>query len=275
MARTLDTEPIVMSKLVRIASLRFATLALERRLNAGSLADADLEHLSELFAAAAKTNQMANAFIVDQAIYIPYFPRSYAKIKKFLNWDDEFTSNLPMMDTDASLSLPHPLIAVVTGFFERDLRFYLQAMQTNIYFASRYPQNTLEISNIQNQFEQVWRRNSYILSPLLLPILENATVKDTDGLAFLHSAQTALTIERFRQAQGKLPEKLDDLCPTYLAAIPTDPFDGKPLRYKRLARGYVVYSIGRDGEDNGGRERPPVIKSGDKTPYDLTFTVER
>ena len=54
-----------------------------------------------------------------------------------------------------------------------------------------------------------------------------------------------------------------------------DPFDGHSLRYKRLEMGYVIYSIGEDGEDNGGRERPVNIKSTDKTHYDITFTVER
>jgi hypothetical protein len=36
-----------------------------------------------------------------------------------------------------------------------------------------------------------------------------------------------------------------------------DPFDGKPLRYKRTEPGYMVYTIGPDGVDDGGRERGP------------------
>lgn len=42
-----------------------------------------------------------------------------------------------------------------------------------------------------------------------------------------------------------------------------------------LKKGYVVYSVGVDGEDNGGREKPINAKSSDKTHYDITFTVER
>jgi len=49
--------------------------------------------------------------------------------------------------------------------------------------------------------------------------------------------------------------------PDYLDAVPTDPFDGEPLRYRQFAGGYKVYSIGRDLVDDGGatpaEERPP------------------
>jgi hypothetical protein len=46
--------------------------------------------------------------------------------------------------------------------------------------------------------------------------------------------------------------------------LPLDPFDGQPLRYKKLPKGYVVYSNGEDGKDDGGDEKK-----------DITFTVER
>jgi hypothetical protein len=61
--------------------------------------------------------------------------------------------------------------------------------------------------------------------------------------------------------------------PTYLAAVPTDPFDGQPLRYKKLAKGYIVYSVGENGKDDGG-DQTVSARTGWKTP-DITFTVER
>jgi len=57
--------------------------------------------------------------------------------------------------------------------------------------------------------------------------------------------------------------------------MPLDPFDGAPLRYKPLAKGYVVYSIGPDGHDDGGKE-PPIRRRGtEPVPEDITITVER
>ena len=81
-------------------------------------------------------------------------------------------------------------------------------------------------------------------------------------------------MERFRIAHdGKLPSALAELVPQYLAAVPTDPFDGKPLRFRPLAKGFVVYSLGEDGDDDGGRPR----KSGQKVAgdFDVTFRIER
>ncbi len=72
-----------------------------------------------------------------------------------------------------------------------------------------------------------------------------------------------------------LPENLNELVPQFLPTVLADPFDGQPLRYHRLAKGYVIYSVGQDGHDDGGREKPADWKYSDKTAYDITFTVER
>jgi hypothetical protein len=70
--------------------------------------------------------------------------------------------------------------------------------------------------------------------------------------ALLRSAAAALAVERYRLAKGQWPEKLTDLTPDYLAAVPIDPFDGKPMRFMKQKKGVVVYSIGPDGQDDGG-----------------------
>jgi hypothetical protein len=42
-----------------------------------------------------------------------------------------------------------------------------------------------------------------------------------------------------------------------------------------LVKGHVIYSIGADRHNDGGREKPTNWKSNDKTNYDVTFAVER
>jgi hypothetical protein len=90
--------------------------------------------------------------------------------------------------------------------------------------------------------------------------------------AQLDVARTALAIERFRLACGKTPEKLEELVPLYLEQIPVDPFDGRPLRYRRTESGYLLYTILEDGQDNGGRER---VDAGSEEPRDWCFIVTR
>jgi hypothetical protein len=63
----------------------------------------------------------------------------------------------------------------------------------------------------------------------------------------------AVAAERYRRANGRWPEALAQLVPGYLARVPADPFDGKPLRLRRRDDGVTVYSVGPDGKDDGGR----------------------
>jgi hypothetical protein len=70
--------------------------------------------------------------------------------------------------------------------------------------------------------------------------------------SLLRSASSAVAAERFRLERGRWPESLEELVPAYLRAVPLDPFDGRPLRFRRLADGVVVYSVGPDGTDDGG-----------------------
>jgi hypothetical protein len=59
-------------------------------------------------------------------------------------------------------------------------------------------------------------------------------------------AVAAVAAERYRRRHGAWPAVLAPEC------LP-DPFDGQPLRYRRLADGVVIYSVGPDGADDGGR----------------------
>jgi hypothetical protein len=70
--------------------------------------------------------------------------------------------------------------------------------------------------------------------------------------ALLRCGVAALAVERFRQDRGRWPTALAELVPQYLAQPLADPFDGQPLRLARTSQGIVVYSVGFDGQDNGG-----------------------
>src|SRR5438105_1821839 len=76
------------------------------------------------------------------------------------------------------------------------------------------------------------------------------------------AAQAILQIEvalyRYKAAHGKFPVTLAELTPTYLKAVPDDPFGGAanvPLRYqvKQNGRSFLLYSLGQDLKDDGGQ----------------------
>jgi hypothetical protein len=101
--------------------------------------------------------------------------------------------------------------------------------------------------------------------------LPKVLVRETTHRAAARVAQTALALERWRLTNGgKLPESLFALLPQFMPAVPTDPFDGQPLRFRQTETGYVVYSVGPDANDDGG-----VAKGEEGAPEDVTFIVER
>ena len=78
-----------------------------------------------------------------------------------------------------------------------------------------------------------------------------------------------VAIERFLVDNNRLPDTLDELIPRYIAAIPIDPFSGKPLLYKPNPPGpnppgtdpatpntYAIYSTGPDQVDHGATFPP-------------------
>jgi hypothetical protein len=81
--------------------------------------------------------------------------------------------------------------------------------------------------------------------------------------AMLRCAIASLAVERYRQKNNRWPESLADLKANQLAETPLDPFDGNPLRYRVIDDGVVVYSIGPDHTDDGGKiDREKLDTSG-------------
>ena len=72
------------------------------------------------------------------------------------------------------------------------------------------------------------------------------------GVARLRCTRAGLAAERFRLATGRLPNALAELVPEYLDAVPTDPFDAQPMRFKTRDQGIVIYSIADNLVDDGG-----------------------
>jgi hypothetical protein len=86
----------------------------------------------------------------------------------------------------------------------------------------------------------------------LLPSYLKPAETDLRESARLRCALVALAAERYRRAKGEWPVKLADLEARELDQVPLDPYDGQPLRYRRLADGVAIYSLGPDGEDHDG-----------------------
>ncbi len=271
LASTLDDEPIEISCLVRNSIIRMAVQATERSLNRANPGAEACKKLQAAFAHAGETNLLPRALIGERALTIPIFRISREEAQSFS--DDDATATQPRKPQHYA-GKPTSFFWV-TGFFERDLDFYLQTMEKGISLSALPFPGSLSLTNYLESAGSIAEKRFYILSSMSLLSLSTSIVNEGTKEARSRLATTALAVERFRLERGQLPDDLRELTPKYLDAIPTDPFDGAPLKYHRLTRGYVIYSVGADGHDDGGREPPQLRNYNNKSTYDLTFVVER
>jgi hypothetical protein len=62
----------------------------------------------------------------------------------------------------------------------------------------------------------------------------------------------AFALAEYRADHGSYPVKLADLSPKYVAKMPKDLFNDAELHYRLEGNGYLLYSVGANGEDDGG-----------------------
>ena len=174
---------------------------------------------------------------------------------------------------------PTPILKAykVLGLADMDTIHFLDRM-TEYIKVSRFPLHLrLEAARaVDDKFGK-----PFILRMILYqPIFEISwfTKWDFTMIARLRTARVGLAVQRYRLANGSLPDRLSPLVPEYLDTIPKDPFDNNGLRYIKRGNGFIVYSIGEDLSNDGGVERIPYSKrpKGKPAPnWDVTFIVER
>jgi len=93
-----------------------------------------------------------------------------------------------------------------------------------------------------------------IVSGAVLSNSEAAFMKTATFEAVMLTTRTGIACRVFKARTGHYPGMLEELVSAgLLGAVPVDPFTGKPLIYKREGDGFVVYSLGSNLRDDGGR----------------------
>lgn len=252
LARSLTAEPIYVSQLVRMTSYWIAAIHLEAVLNRVSLSDDSLTELAKRFSELDARNALVRGYAGDRCFEIDF---SKHPVERILSM---FGNDMPAPPTLKG----RVLFFMASGRFDILVLHNLEAIERFLNVCRMpFPEGVKHAHDSDPPFPLaaffvggIWRLG------------DGRTTVQRAALntAKVSASLAALAIERYRLANGRLPDKPDELVPAYLAALLTDPFDGQPLRYKKLAKGYVVYSVGEDGKDDGGDEKK-----------DITFTVER
>jgi hypothetical protein len=93
----------------------------------------------------------------------------------------------------------------------------------------------------------------YLFVELLVPAFDKLWNKIIVSDGERDGVFVGLALELYHRKHSKWPESLAELSPQWLPQLPVDAITGQPLHYKVVDDRPVVYSVGADGDDDGGR----------------------
>jgi hypothetical protein len=100
--------------------------------------------------------------------------------------------------------------------------------------------------------------------------IQQAERKHNKVVAHERLLAVELALRCYDSEQGRVPTSLEQLVPQYLLRVPLDPFSGRPVVYHPQGTNWLVYSVGEDGVDNGGKRMGRSV-SGTATKGDLFY----
>jgi hypothetical protein len=240
--RSMGDEPTLAAQLVRIVCVLDAVRALERVLAQGEAREPSLEAVQRLLGDEAAAPTLLIRARADRALW-------------FEGLDAMRTGNY----NRAALKIMPSRLGE---------RFDMQVERMHARGAEpaylRYSTAVVEAVKLPPQDQEEHLRKLTFPTQKLPPLLDGLLGKGKPDWArtaqgshrahaILRCAEVALAAERYRLAEHRWPDDLHALVPRYLAAVPADPFDGRPFRLRALPDGIVIYSVGLDRIDDGGR----------------------
>ena len=252
------SEPILISNLVGIA---IDTMALETlaqvlpTLRKSDLATLDSSDIRDLVTT---PPAMASHFYGEEAFGLSVFADVSDNQLSVPTLTDLLINGQPQPSTLRML----PLSLLYRVFFlPADLAGYRSIMAQYQAAASRtepYPDLTKRIDTIETQTRD---RSPGILTSMVVPALGAVFKAQTRSVAHHRAATALVAATKERLETGAVPETFDELAAQLVPPASRDPFTAdQPLFMKQTDDGLLVYSIGPDGEDDGG----PVAPGADK-----------
>lgn len=227
-------EPVLNAHMIRYSCLEDILSTLLRALAQSEFEERALERLASALAAHEDAESIRNALIGERCIMIVQFHQWFSGQNR------------------------DPIYRLIAAVGISDMVTLLQLdTYEEVLAAAELPRHEgLEfLDEIQAEVESGWifKRIPYFSVSHSLPsIAANEAVVRIGG--------ALLAIERYRLAQGHLPDGLADLVPGFLESEDAyrDPFDGQALRYEALEPGYRVYSVGRNRVDDDGHQKNDI-----------------
>jgi len=264
MSNSMHAEPILISQLVRIAMLQAALQPVYEGLAAHRWSDAQLAELDPVLAKEDFVADYQFAMRGEMALFqcgtIDYLRRCPQYLIKLADMDN------PQANSGAFL-----LRLIPAGWFYQNELFCARWMATGFIPAADVKARLISPACVKTNAEALSNELRHtaaynFIGKLFLPDLDSCARRFAYAQAAVDLARTAMGLERYRLAHGGYPESLDALAPQFVAEVPHDVIDGKPLHYRRTEDGqFILYSVGWNETDDGGT----VALKKDSGPVDI------
>ena len=268
LSETTREEPLLISQLVRLACDAITHQALWEGLVAHRWSDAQLVTFQERLSRLDYGPLFLHAFegeraMGNQFLETLYHASSRAAVLRQIapsgdgEEEDGSAGDLPLLD-----------FLTPSGWFRRNQIVLLQEYQQYLAEArmSLAPSNRAGLWTTHRRGTELMEAHTSrlraevspfsIMAKILVTDLGRAVAKAERGQTTAQMAVIACALERYHLAHGTYPTTLGELTPAYLAELPMDWMSGEPYHYKLADDGWFrLWSVGRDGEDNGGTTR--------------------
>jgi hypothetical protein len=265
MGRHASAEPILISALVGIATDRIALATLADvlpQLRKADLPALDSPEVADLVGA---VPSIAKHFYGEEAFGLSIFA-DLADGRMDLRSLGPMLAASPTPPSTSPLSrlVFSPLSSLFRSLFvDDDIAAYRSIM-------NKYPVLTANPPvwpDLKKRAEEIEKdlstTNRGLITSLMTPALTGILRSRVQSQAMHESAAALVAATRQRLATGSVPATLDELVPGQLRSVPRDPFaTDKPLLLRRTDADWTVYSVGPDGEDDGGPVRANVETPG-------------
>jgi hypothetical protein len=241
-ARSLGDEPLLISLLIRISGNHMALAAVERTLAQGRPTEQALKPLQELIEREIidAEKHWRNAIRGERA-------GNERVMEGIRSGKIRVSQLLGGVGTRPGLGegLADHFPVIITRESPEMLRYMNQAVEIT---KLPHEEQTESLAELQKSIPK-----SSVLLRMLAPALEKVGFAHLRTQAMLRSAQVGIAAERYRLKHERWPESIAELEKAGLiSGVPTDPFDGAPLRWRRLTDGMAAYSVGNDRQDDQG-----------------------
>jgi hypothetical protein len=127
---------------------------------------------------------------------------------------------------------------------------YVEAAEARTWPEAKHIIPDADTAEQRNAIGQIWNLFADSSIPALTMVMERHYQVITER----RMAATALAIRLYELDHGQRPKTLEELVPDYLPAVPDDPYSAgpQPIRYLPDADPPILYSVGENGEDDGG-----------------------